>query len=226
MVDMKLLAWLPDAVNTCIVIVMQSRPLDAPARRTGRPLSFDRDAALHQAMLLFWRHGYEATSIAALTAAMSVTPPSIYAAFGDKKRLFLEAVARYLSGPVTAATLIDDAPTARAAASSLLHAAAMGFTGEGTPPGCLLASAAISCSADAADVQAELAALRSGIEARLTGRITRAVITGEMPDWSDADALSGHVMCVIQGMSTLARDGAPREKLLRVAELAMRVWPT
>ncbi len=205
---------------------MHSRTPDAQTRRPGRPLSFDRDAALHQAMLLFWRHGYEATSIADLTAAMSVTPPSIYAAFGDKKRLFLEAVSSYLSGPVTAATLIDAAPTAREAAAALLRSAAIGFTGEDTPPGCLLASAAISCSSSAAGVQSELAALRGGIEARLTERITRAVSAGEMPDGIDADALSGHVMCVIQGMSTLARDGAPREKLLRVADLAMRGWPT
>ena len=42
---------------------------------------------------------------------------------------------------------------------------------------------------------------------------------------ADADALAGHVMAVIQGMSTLARDGAPREKLLRVAATAMLAWP-
>ena len=72
--------------------------LVARPRRAGRPLSFDRDAALNQAMLLFWRHGYESTAVSDLTAAMGVTPPSLYAAFGDKKRLFLEAVALYLSG--------------------------------------------------------------------------------------------------------------------------------
>ena len=54
-------------------------------RRPGRPLGFDRDAALHQAMLLFWRHGYEATSVNDLTAAMQITPPNLYTAFGDNK---------------------------------------------------------------------------------------------------------------------------------------------
>ena len=53
-------------------------------RKGGRPLSFNRDAALRQAMLLFWRHGYEGTSLNALTRTLGVTPPSIYAAFGDK----------------------------------------------------------------------------------------------------------------------------------------------
>ena len=47
-------------------------------RKTGRPLSFDRDAALEQAMLTFWRHGYESTSIVDLTTAMGITAPSLY----------------------------------------------------------------------------------------------------------------------------------------------------
>ena len=42
-------------------------------------------------MLLFWRHGYEATSVNHLVRAMGVPPPSLYTAFGDKKQLFLEA---------------------------------------------------------------------------------------------------------------------------------------
>ena len=177
-------------------------------------------------MLLFWRHGYEATSVSDLTTAMGVTPPSLYAAFGDKKRLFLEAVGQYMSGPVTSERIIEEAATAQDAAWGLLRAAAIGFTGADTPPGCLLASAAISCSAAAADVQGELAAIRRGIERRLRERIARAIAAGEMNVEADADALAGHVMAVIQGMSTLARDGATRETLMRVAATAMRAWPS
>jgi AcrR family transcriptional regulator len=193
-------------------------------RKTGRPLSFDREAALHQAMLLFWRHGYETTSLSDLTAAMGVTPPSIYTAFGDKKRLFLEAVGLYLSGEVTSERIIDEAATAREAALGLLQAAAIGFTGVNTPSGCLLASSAISCSTAAADVQGELATIRHGIEARLKDKIVQAIKAGEMIAETDADAIAGHVMAVIQGMSTLARDGASREKLMRVVATAMLAW--
>ena len=71
------------------------KPIDPTSRRkTGRPLSFDPDAVLLPAMLLFWRYGYEATSLAELTRAMGVTPPSIYVAYGDKKGLFRSAVRR------------------------------------------------------------------------------------------------------------------------------------
>jgi len=176
-------------------------------------------------MLLFWRHGYEATSLSDLTAAMNIRPPSLYAAFGDKKRLFLKALDRYLSGPVTSRAIVDGAPTARDAAWGLLKASVVGFTGADSPPGCLLASSAISCSAAALDVQRKLAAIRRGIEALLKAKIDQGIELGELPAGTDADALAGHVMAVIQGLSTLARDGAPRKKLLRVAEAAMLGWP-
>jgi AcrR family transcriptional regulator len=194
-------------------------------RKKGRPLSFDREAALHQAMLLFWRHGYEATSLNDLTAALGVKPSSIYTVFGDKKRLFLEAVGHYLSGPVTSESIIAQAANACDAARGLLTASATGFTGEDTPAGCLLASSAISCSHAASDVQAKLAEIRRGIETRLRDKITASIEAGLMPAESDAEALAAHTMAVIQGLSTLARDGAPRGKLLRVVDAAMQAWP-
>ncbi len=176
-------------------------------------------------MLLFWRQGYEATSLSDLTAAMGVTSPSIYAAFGDKKRLFFAVVERYTGGPVTAHDLIDRAASAYDAARALLEASAVGFTGEETPAGCLLASAAISCSEAADDVRQALAVIRRRVETHLGQRIRRDQDAGELPPAADADALAGHVMAVIQGMSTLARDGADREKLLRIAASAMQAWP-
>ena len=176
-------------------------------------------------MLVFWQHGYESTSLSELTGAMGVTPPSIYAAFGDKKKLFLEAVGLYLSGPITSDTIINNAATARDAALGLLKAAARGFTGSDTPRGCLLASSTQSCSTAAADVQNELSAIRRRIEARLKGKIAGAIKAHEMPADTDADALAGHIMAVIQGMSSLARDGASLKKLRRIADAAMRSWP-
>lgn len=191
-------------------------------RRAGRPLSFDRDVALGQAMLVFWRHGYEATSLNDLTAAMGVTPPSIYAAFRSKKSLFLEAVRLYVGDPSVAGRIIADALTARDAVRGLLEASVIGFTGENTPPGCLLASAAISCSAEAADVQAELASIRIGIETQLRERLEHGVRNGELEKPTDTEAIAAHVMAVIQGLSTLARDGASRKKLDSVVHEVMR----
>ena len=194
-------------------------------RRTGRPLSFDREAALDVAMRLFWQHGYEATSVSALTEAMMISPPSLYTAFGDKRRLFREAVERYLGGASAVAEGIERAPTAHAAARDLLTAAAIGDTREGMPPGCLLASSIVACSDSAAEVREELAAIRRDIERSLRLRIERDIREGLMPADADADMLAGHVFAVVQGMSTLAKDGAGREKLLKIVSSALSAWP-
>jgi TetR/AcrR family transcriptional repressor of nem operon len=61
----------------------------------GRPREFDRDEALDRAMEVFWTRGYERTSVAHLTESMGIQRGSLYAAFGDKRRLFLEALERY-----------------------------------------------------------------------------------------------------------------------------------
>jgi AcrR family transcriptional regulator len=198
--------------------------MDQP-RKTGRPLSFDRDEVLQKAMLQFWAHGYETTSISDLTAVMGVTAPSIYTAFGDKKRLFLDAVKLYAGEPLQAVQIIDAAPTARAAVAGLLTSAAIGYTGEITPPGCLLASAVASCSAGSADVQAAIADIRGQIESRLRAKIADALKGGEIVPGIDPASLAGTIMAVIQGMAILARDGATREKLLAIANTCMAAWP-
>lgn len=204
----------------------ESTPQTPLVRKRGRPLSFDRDQAIEQAMLLFWEHGYEATSLNDLTAALNVTPSSIYTAFGDKKGLFMAAVQRYASGPDNAEAIILRAATGYEAALGLLRGSAMGFTGESTPRGCLMASSAISCSAMAQDVKTALADMRKAIEACLRDKIKRSVKEGSLPTGADPAALAAHTMAVIQGMSTLARDGATRASLLKVVDTAMKCWPS
>ena len=215
-------ACLPIAVKHYISFAMKPAPV---LRKTGRPLSFDRDAALEAAMHQFWRHGFEGTSISQLTRAMGITPPSLYAAFGDKRRLFLEAVDRYLGGAGSILQAISDAPSARAAAHQLLIAGAIGNTGATTPPGCLLAGSIVCSSESAAGVREDLATIRRDVELALRRRIERDVEDGTMPANTDAEMLAGHAFAVLQGMSTLAKDGADRGKLLRIAENCMAAWP-
>lgn len=195
------------------------------AKKRGRPLSFDKEKAVERAMLLFWEHGYEATSLNDLTTALGVTPSSIYTVFGDKKGLFLKTVKRYMGEPMVSESIVKQAASARGAALGLLRAAAIGFTGESTPRGCLLASSAISCSVDASEVRDTLAGIRSKIENRLRDKIKLDIKLGKLPAGMESMALAAHTMAVIQGMSTLARDGATRSSLLRVAELAIKCWP-
>src|ERR1700749_3660752 len=127
-----------------------------PSRPRGRPRAFDRDEALDRAMHLFWRRGYEATSVSDLTEAMGITPPSLYAAFGDKKRLFLETVDRYQSGPGSFAQAAFTDPTAERPMRLLMLDTIDSFFEPGNPKGCMVVLAATNCTSDSSDILDEL----------------------------------------------------------------------
>jgi AcrR family transcriptional regulator len=192
-----------------------------PAKARGRPLSFDREAALDKAMHVFWEHGYEAASIADLTAAMGITPPSLYTAFGDKEHLFLEAIEAYGKGPGGfGARALAEEPTARRALQRLLEEAADELTQDCHPLGCMMV-----CSVAAKHVQAALAKRRAvGVDA-MQARIQRGIDEGELPAHADAAALANFYAMVYQGMSMQAKDGASKRALLASVTLAMRSWP-
>ncbi|WP_368067368.1 TetR/AcrR family transcriptional regulator [Streptomyces sp. VNUA116] len=123
-------------------------------------------------MRAFWEHGYEAVSIADLTRAMDIKAPSLYAAFGDKRTLFEEAVEAYVNSyGVFTVQALAEAPTARAAVDRLLHEAAVSHTLPGLPRGCLLISAATNCTEQSSDVAEALKERRNAGVAFIEQRI-------------------------------------------------------
>ncbi|PAZ11412.1 TetR family transcriptional regulator [Streptomyces sp. SA15] len=196
---------------------------DKPAAtRTRR--AFDRDQALAVALEEFWTYGYEATSIASLTKAMGIKPPSLYAAFGDKRQLFGEAVRLYQSTYGT--TLSGDGQDARSAIRAMLRYLAADYTDPRHPPGCLIITAAANCGPGSQDVKTELRGMREATKAAIAARIRQDIETERLPPDTDAEGLAAFYAAVIQGMNQQACDGASREVLEKVAESAMLAWPT
>jgi AcrR family transcriptional regulator len=199
---------------------------DAPPRPRGRPRGFDRDEALEQAMRLFWSRGYEATSVADLTEAMGINPPTLYSFFGDKKRLFLETAELYQEGPgCFAVAALREEPTAERAIRRLLVEAADRFSAPDQPKGCMMVCAATNCRPESDDVYAALAEQRLGAEAAIRARIAAGRAAGELPPRTDIDALAGLIAATLFGLAVKARDGASRARLRKIAGEAMRAWP-
>ncbi len=204
----------------------ETRPAKAPRKPRGRPLSFDRDAALETAMHVFWERGYEAASISDLTSAMGITPPSLYTAFGDKEQLFLEAIERYALGYGSAgARALVEMPTARGAIERWLTEAANELTQPCHPKGCMVVMAATNCSAAAERVQDALLLRRTEAIASVGRRIQGGIDGGELPPDTDAKDLANFYATIYQGMSMQAKDGATHESLMATVRTAMRSWP-
>ncbi|MFI9236581.1 TetR/AcrR family transcriptional regulator [Streptomyces sp. NPDC053079] len=194
-------------------------------KQRGRPRSFDRESALEQALLAFWAHGYESTSIADLTRVMGIGAPSLYAAFGDKAALFHEALALYRHRyGAWAERAVGEEPTARAAMERLLREAAAELTTEGRPRGCLVISAGDHGTTASAEAERALCERRREVTEGLEARIRQGEEAGELPA-GQAPTLARFVQAVFQGMSQQARDGASRTELEAVAAAAMRSWP-
>lgn len=176
-------------------------------------------------MLVFWQRGYEATSISDLTAAMGINPPSLYAAFGDKQRLFQEVVQRYQDNVGACVRhALSEERFARAAVQRMLREAAIGLTQPNCPKGCMVVSAGASCSMPDA-LRSDLQRRRGDTQAALQKRLEQGIADGELPPQTDTASLAAFYTTVFQGMTIQARDGAGAERLLAVAEAAMRAWP-
>ena len=193
----------------------------------GRPREFDRGAALKAAMVLFWRKGFAATSMNDLCEAMGVRSPSLYAAFGSKEALYLEAIQHYVEmfGPPVWDGLAEGA-TARAGVEKLLLAATESLPeSHGTPGGCMAALAAVSDEwpAGIAEVVVKIRMIMLG---RLRSRLEAGAANGELPTTTDIDALSRFYFSVYQGMAVQARDGADAAELKGLVAAAMAAWPS
>jgi AcrR family transcriptional regulator len=175
-------------------------------------------------MEVFWRKGFEGSSLHDLTQAMGINPPSLYAAFGDKERLFLEAVERYQAKRGGACPYAEE-PTARGAIAKLLLYMAMELTKSCNPRGCMMVMAAATCASSSEEMQSALQEQRLSSRARVKERIERGVKEGDVPAGVDAAALADFYAAVLAGMSLQARDGASRKSLLATVETAMRAWP-
>jgi AcrR family transcriptional regulator len=191
----------------------------------GRPREFDTEEAVDRALEVFWRCGYEGTSIPDLTAAMGINRPSLYAAFGNKESLFRRVLDRYAAGPAAYVREALDEPTARAVAERLLAGTVDMLTDQGNPRGCLVVQGALACGEAAESVRRELAARREAVELAIRRRFERGRADGDLPADSDPTGLARYVTTVIHGMGVQAAGGASRSDLRRVAEIALRAWP-
>ena len=195
-------------------------------RTVGRPRAFDADEALDRALRVFWRKGYEGTSLPDLTKAMRINRPSLYAAFGNKEDLFRKVVDRYDSGPAAYTREALERPTARQVVQRLLDGAIDLVTDPRNPGGCLMVQGALAAGTAGEPVRRALAERRAAGVAALRQRFRRAIAERDLPAGADATVLARFVATAMHGLAVQAASGAGRKELRRVRDMFLRGWPS
>lgn len=191
----------------------------------GRPRSFDRTEALEKAMEVFWKHGFEGSSLTDLTSAMGINSPSLYAAFGSKEALYLEAV-RHYGRTMGSATLraLAEAPSVREGLAGMLCAAIGCAAGEAGPRGCMIALGAMQCAPGNERIGEELKEMRRTVRDTLRLKFEAAIAEGVLPPDADAASLATYFATVLHGIAIQARDGATREELSAIVAHALAAF--
>jgi AcrR family transcriptional regulator len=190
--------------------------------KTGRPISFDKDAALEAAMMLFWERGYEGTSMADLSQAMGLNPSSIYAAFGDKHALFQFAVKRYMGKRAQYAGKALEEPTLEKFVRALFDNTVAFLTTPGHPPTCMTLAGAMGCSTDAAPARDLMKEIRKQNQIAIKGRLLKARKSGELPKGINVDDYTRYLSSILAGLSIQAANGSTKAELKRTAQMALR----
>lgn len=196
--------------------------MKTPNGKTGRPISFDKEAALEAAMLLFWERGYEGTSMADLTQAMGLNPSSIYAAFGDKHALFQLAAKRYTKKQAIYAAKALEEPTLENFIRALFSSTVEFLTTPGHPPTCMTLVGAVGCSLDAAPARDLMTEIRKQNQEALKKRLLKAQKSGELPRGINVDDYARYLSTIIAGLSIQAANGSTKAELNRTAQMALQ----
>ncbi|MDW5498336.1 TetR/AcrR family transcriptional regulator [Pseudomonas lundensis] len=188
----------------------------------GRPREFDREQALLKARDLFWRQGYEGTSLSDLVAELGIASARIYKAFGSKELLFREAVASYESHEGGFADrAFSEESSVRVAIKRLLNDAVTLYSRADLPQGCMVVSSAASVSDENNGIKTWLAEHRLLRTQGIIDRLRDAVTAGELPPETDADALGDYFAAFLHGLSVQARDGVSRARLEAAVKIAL-----
>ncbi len=189
----------------------------------GRPRSFDKDEALKKAMHVFWEKGYEGTTMADLIESIGMKAPSIYAAFGNKDAIFKEVVQCYLPIVVEGQLgALNSSSEIYKAVENTLKACVSLYTCEDNPHTCLIMTAAINTAPEHSEHIETLRRLKEKYKSAWEKRFKQAKLDRQLSDEVNPSELAEYFTTLIQGMTIKAKDGASRDTLISVTNIALK----
>lgn len=188
----------------------------------GRPAQFDRRQVMDGVLSVFWSHGFDGASVTELEKATGLSRSSLYGSFGDKTKLFEQAIDHYVNHTAGFVAEALAAPRLEDAIAKFLLGAATFLTDPAHPPGCFVILGALVCGPQSEAAKRALSARRVALEAALRKRFEAACEAGELAVDVDVSELAKYVATLHQGMAVQATTGASATALAAVAHLGMQ----
>jgi TetR/AcrR family transcriptional repressor of nem operon len=187
----------------------------------GRPTEFDRQAALERSMELFWRNGYEATSLAELIQEMGIGRQSLYNAFGDKHTLFVEAVEHYINGNGQHLVNVLQAQGSPVGNIRKVLEQVVDFVVSGECRGCLVTNSIVELAPHDEEVRKLVQSMVKRVEEALQATLERAVEAREISTQTDTRAMARFFNSTVHGLVVLGKSSASRSVLKDVVKVAL-----
>ncbi|WP_191888921.1 TetR/AcrR family transcriptional regulator [Streptomyces mutabilis] len=189
----------------------------------ARTKEFDPDAALQSALELFWRRGYEATSVADLVEHLGIGRASIYATFGSKHELYLKAMDRYVESrdPLLLAELSQPGPALPAVRAVVRRFAAEAASPKGRLNGCFVTNTAAELAPHDTAAARRVEMSWEHVETLLHSSLVRARAQGELPEDRDPRALARMLLVLLQGVRIVGKASDDPARVRDAAEQAL-----
>ena len=189
----------------------------------GRPMEFDPDKALDAAMDVFWSKGYEATSMSDLLKAMALSKSSLYQAFGGKRQLFTQCLARYQERFMSElGKQLEKADSGRQFIEEVFQSVADTAQQPAGAKGCLVANSASEFGQREIGFAKPVAQGLRGLGAVFTAALKRAQSEGEVASRTDLNALSSYLVSSMTGLRTLIKSGLDKHAARSMVPLILK----
>ncbi len=188
----------------------------------ARPRSFNPDEALDLARDVFWRKGFQSTSLDDITAATGLAKPSLYAAFGDKNALFLKVLDRYHQRIIAnAERVLGEGPSARDAIERWLTGFVPFCSGVRGSRGCLSINTAADGAFEHKEVRKRIERFNRKLEQLLRSRLRAD--RAQFSDGFNPDSAAHTVMAIYFGLMVMAKDAPDAARVRATLNQAMKL---
>lgn len=176
-----------------------------PPKTKGRPKCFNRDEALNQALQTFYENGYEATSVAQLGKAMNMNPPSLYNAFGDKEKLFIEVLDHYHRPYQESVQQMFAEAKGTQEAIRLLIEKSKNLHASTNLIGCLIVNSTVNVGPENSPIANKIKSLHDANEEQVYRQLKEGQQRGEIPETVKITKLARYLSGILIGAAALAR---------------------